>query len=1230
MALLRRLLRPIVELQESEAATALLMFLYSFLAMTSYNILKPLTRSQFIKNLGADNLPWVLLAAGVLIGVIMQGYSKGVALLPRKWVIPITQTIMAGVLVAFWFAFQTKAEWVSVAFYFFGLILGVLLISQFWTLANEVYDPRQAKRIFGFVGGGSSLGGIMGSTILTSLVGVLGPVHLLLVSAAILLFCAFIVSRVLGRERHLQLEHVASTGEEKVVSDSGAINLLRNSKHLQVIALVIGFAAIGAAIIEQQLNMAAAQFARQGTDLEKILGSVQLWLSIIGFTIQIWLTSRIHRLLGIGFALLILPVSLGSTALIMLFNAAIWAPMLARISDTALRYTVDKTTREILFLPLPSETKAQAKPFIDVTMDRLSKGIGAALLLVLIKDWGLGLTWQQLSYASITMTALWIFAALAAKKRYLLSFRQSIERKDVVADDVRIAGADLQTIETLVGELADPNEQRVIYAIDILESLDKRSLVTPLLLYHESPKVRARALRALGGAAPAVAERWLPGIKRMLQDGDVDVRTAAVGALAHITSSSAADLVRPYVAQADSRMAATAAVVLARSGDDADRALAEETLSRIGANATDASARRDVAIAIRQINTDRFHDLLVPLLYDSDPTVASEAMRSVRQLTVGDFRFVPTLISLLRDRRAKSDARDVLIGYGEEVVDALAFFLNDTDEDPWVRRHIPATLARIPCQKSMDALVAVLQNERDGFVRFKLVSAIDRLHREHPELALQPESFEPLAVREARHFLNALSLGYNLTARGTLSDQSLLARALGDRQARSRDRLFTLLGIMYPPRDIDAARFAIDHGDPKARASALEYLDNVLSSTLRKRVLPVLDDAPLADRVRKGNAIIGTRQRDEEETLVQLVNDDDQVIAASAILLVAEQRMTRLADDLEHILEYRDARDWYVFEAASWALAGFRMSEDRRRSLWNEPLPAVEIASRLSRLPLFASTWVDELFRLAVSGRQVRYEPGAGLYQEGTAPQALQFLLDGDAVVTVKGAQIGTIGTPAPLAFEEVVQGAAMRETIRTTSRAITLSLSLDECATLLEENTDLVQGLFRTIVTDEAFAGQRMLLRGAGDESVAQMIGDGVSPVEKVLAMQRISTFAPMSTDDLLHLANVARRLTLAQGASVFTSGDAPRLIVLLSGEVALEADGAETIVANEGDAIGVIETLAGVPIGRNARVVTPGAALVVSHDDLFDLLAQRPALLQQLFAVLFGRRREAVPVQG
>ena len=62
-------------LRDGEAPVALLMFAYSFLAMTSYNILKPITRSKFITDLGAHNLPWVLLAAGPLIGVLMHLYA---------------------------------------------------------------------------------------------------------------------------------------------------------------------------------------------------------------------------------------------------------------------------------------------------------------------------------------------------------------------------------------------------------------------------------------------------------------------------------------------------------------------------------------------------------------------------------------------------------------------------------------------------------------------------------------------------------------------------------------------------------------------------------------------------------------------------------------------------------------------------------------------------------------------------------------------------------------------------------------------------------------------------------------------------------------------------------------------------------------------------------------------------------------------------------------------------
>ena len=189
----------------------------------------------------------------------------------------------------------------------------------------------------------------------------------------------------------LSLAGIASTGEERGVGGAEALRMLQRSKHLQVIALVIAFAAIGANLIEQQLNMAAEAFKGRvaaGQPDARSSAPCSSTRRSPGFVIQILLTSRIHRQLGIGFALLILPVSLGTTAGIMLANAALWAPALGRVLDTSLRYTVDKTTREILFLPLPSDLKQRAKPFVDVTVDRLAKGVSALLALVLIASVG--------------------------------------------------------------------------------------------------------------------------------------------------------------------------------------------------------------------------------------------------------------------------------------------------------------------------------------------------------------------------------------------------------------------------------------------------------------------------------------------------------------------------------------------------------------------------------------------------------------------------------------------------------------------------------------------------------------------------------------------------------------------------------------------------------------------------------------------------------------------------
>jgi HEAT repeat protein len=768
---------------------------------------------------------------------------------------------------------------------------------------------------------------MMGSGMTALLVERLGTENLILLSAGILGLCFLLILEI---QRRTALSKAGGTysAEGESIGGGEALAMLRGSRHLQLIALVIGFSALGAATLETQLYMASESAVGGEDSLTSFLAGITFWISLFGFIVQVFLTSRVYSLLGIGFALAVLPVSLGTTAVVILLFKTLWSSSLARITDSALRYSLDKTTRETLFLPLPSELKLKAKGFVDVVADRfVGKGIGSVVLLVAIKL--LGATWWQLSILSLVYCGLWLVLTRYARREYMAVFRRSIETMELEPDRFTRAAGDPATVEALVEELGSVNEGRVLRSIEFLESLEKRNLVSPLLLRHPSPRVRARAIEAIRGASPEVTARWLPSIERSLADDDPEVRVAAVDVLASVRQGEVRDLMRPYVGDSDPRIAATAAVALAESPEEGDRAVALGVLSKLAADGREAMApaRREAARAISRTGDPRFRRLLLPLMQDADPGVAQEAIQSAKQLGDSDLLFVPALVSLLRDRRLKNAAREALVSYGDGVVPALTYFLRDEEEDPWVRRHIPATLARIPSRASVATLIECLSSS-DGFIRYKAVLALERLRREHPEVAIEAAPVEKLLQKEAIRYYRYLSINYNLFDAGGLSRDSLVAQALSEKLARCHDRIFRLLGVVYERKDVHAARFAIQRGDARARASAVEFLDNTLSGPLRKSILPIIDEMPLKERVRKGNVLAKTRVLGVEETLTRLIYDDDPVVAASAIDLVREKKMWALASDLEEVLQFRDARDFAVFESASQALAAYRLKPD--------------------------------------------------------------------------------------------------------------------------------------------------------------------------------------------------------------------------------------------------------------------------------------------------------------
>jgi AAA family ATP:ADP antiporter len=1219
-----RVLRPVVALHGGERTVALLMFAYSFLAMTAWNILRPLTKSKFISDLGADNVPWVMLGAGIIIGLVMHQYTRAIRRLPRSWVIPVTQIGITVLLVVFWALLRTEAVWVGVAFYVVGLILGLLLISQFWTLANDIYDARQAKRLFGFIGGGASLGGALGAGITTGIVQRAGSENTVLVGAAALVCCTVVVILILRRHRLKGGTELSL--EEEGVSAREALRLLRESPHVKIIALVIGFAAAGAQIIDLQLSMVAEAASEGGGEgaIAEFLARIQFYVSLAGFVVQIGLTRWIHRSFGLGVALMLLPVALGGSALLILITGAFWAASFARVLDATLRYTVDKTTREVLFLPLPAELKYRAKPFIDVTADRFAKATAAVLLLVLVQPWGLSLDWRELSYASISMMAIWIVAALSARRQYLRAFRRSIGDQTIAPEAIRTEVGDTATIETLVEELSNPDPGAVLYAMSMLETFDKRNLIPPLLLQHESPEVRARALRSLGAVRSRIAIRWKPAVERMTHDPDVDVRAAALRALAEFSHEDAMVLMRRHLSDPEPRVAVTAAVGLANSSSPDDIDAAEATLKRLIADTRDAgrAGRQEAAIALAHISLPHFRPLLVPLLHDHDVRVVEAAIRSARALGATDGLFLPGLISLLGHRVLKTAARDALVGYGEPIVDALAYALRDTREASWVRRHIPTTIAAIPSQSSMDVLIAALEDP-DGFLRYKAIAAIERLHRDHPEFSYPAASVERLLLQEASRYYNFLALQHDFVRNAPEQRSLLLGRALAEKLTRVLDRIYRLLGLLYEAGDVAAARHTIEHGEPRRRAAAVEYLDTLLKGAVRKRVLPILDETSVAEKLRHAYIVLKTRPRDLEDTLARIVHEDDPVVAASAIHFIARHDLWSLADDLHFVLRHRSPDERLTVEAAAWALA----LRSGAQGDGHQPRPIVELAHRMRTLPLFEFVSIDELFRVASLGEEAHHPAGRDLCVPGDVPQHVVFLIEGAARMTTAAGHERDLMAPTVIGLEDVLQGAPCSALIRAVQPAVSIRVRASDFLTMVSDNVLLAQSLFAMLLADDATDGFRRFTQPTG------VPGYPLSqPVDRALALREHPLFARATPPQLLALVTSAREVPLVAGSTLFEPEDAAAVFQIVDGELLLEGRDAIGLTAGPGAAIGVAETLAGAGFGCRATVTQAGRALRIERDDLFAVLTDHVDLMQGVFSEVLTLPRitvEPAPLQ-
>lgn len=924
-----------VDLRPGEGGAAVLLFLCFFLFITFQYATKSVRQSTFINSQGAARLPFVYLGLALLSYPFLMTYSRFANRLPRHRLIISTCALIALSMVAFWWAFPHQWSWIPYALYVWISLVYVMNVSQFWAFSSYVLDARQAKRLFGFIGAGGLLGGIAGGQVAKWVAAVADTRSTFLVAAGLIGLSAALIWLV--HRRHPATETAASdaAGLEKLDRAKGGLEILRQSRHLRLIAAVVVLTTVVAQIVDFQFNWAAEQATTTLDQSTAFFGNFFSIMGIAAFLFQLAFTSRIHRVLGVGFAMRVLPVSmgLGTVALFLaagMFPAAlVSAALMLKIGETGLRYSLDQATRELLFLPVPGAARVKAKAFIDVFIARGSKGLGALLLLPV--TFGL-MTAVQSGWLTLALILVWLVVASRLYREYVHSFRRSLKER-LVDSTVPINLSDVTTLELLVQSLGSSDPRQVLHSLGILSANGRGNLVPPLLLYHDDPEVRRRTLEILAAASRHDAASL---IERRLSDADPVVRAEAVRALGQLHGKDVCDLMVSRLDEGDPGVRAAAVACLASHGREAEVERAGRTLQELMSDA-DPLVRAEGAKAIGAVAEPQFQQALVRLLYDSDPRVVQQAIAAVRRRVERDGYcplYVPTLVSLLQNRGVKHDAREALLGFGEPVLPALGHFLSDPDEPAWVRRALPKTISRIGGPEAGRCLVEALAVRDDPFLRRKVIEALGDLDRGTLTSDQLAAVRVEIGVEAGGYLENLLELdaiglppgsrlaGPLVTWDRTESPSSLLQDLLRERLEDRLRNLFGLLAILHRPEDAWAAHRALTVGAPTLVGQALEYLDNVLTGEVRRHVFAVIGDRPLDDKLEEGHRLYGAPRLARHDALRLFLEraaaDGGADVGLAALYYVHTERV---AAARRHVRGLVDAPDPVVAETAAWVLA---------------------------------------------------------------------------------------------------------------------------------------------------------------------------------------------------------------------------------------------------------------------------------------------------------------------
>jgi len=407
----------VVPVKRDELLALAWSFAYFFCVLAAYYILRPVRDEMGVLS-GAHKLPWLFSAVFVTMLAVIPLFGWLGGHLPIRRLLSTVYIFFVVNLLLFFVTLQSGFGLQAIApvFFVWLSVFNLFVVSVFWSFMADVFPTDAARRLFGCISAGGSLGAITGPFITAMVVEGVGVSGLLLVSGMLLSAAVGCILALLKwyHSRYgtdLGQKYLSSAKDPVVAPPSlwvGVVRIVR-SPYLGGIALYLMCYSVLSTFLYSQQTILIPQVVGSSQGRMQLFASVDLGINVLAFTLQFfatgWLLTRLGVVMMLGVMPLVSLIGFGVFGLATVLPVLIGFGILRRAGE----FSITKPTRETLFTVVPREEKYQAKNVIDTVVHRGADVTGTGIVSVLH---GWGLTLSHMAFAAMPIALLWLATGL--------------------------------------------------------------------------------------------------------------------------------------------------------------------------------------------------------------------------------------------------------------------------------------------------------------------------------------------------------------------------------------------------------------------------------------------------------------------------------------------------------------------------------------------------------------------------------------------------------------------------------------------------------------------------------------------------------------------------------------------------------------------------------------------------------------------------------------------------